>query len=74
MDFLDVLGYVLTPCLVILIANVSNAGAKLLQLCLTQLKSFVTPWTIAHEASVSFGILQARILEWVVSPSSKGSS
>ena len=35
MDFLDVIGYVLTPCLVILIANVSNAGAKLLQLCLT---------------------------------------
>ena len=35
MDFLNVLGYVLTPCLVILIANVSNAGAKLLQLCLT---------------------------------------
>ena len=26
---------------------------------------FVTPWTIAHQAPLSMGILQARILEWV---------
>ena len=26
--------------------------------------SFVTPWTVAHQASLSRGILQARILEW----------
>ena len=29
------------------------------QLCL-----FATPWTTAHQALLSMGILQARILEW----------
>ena len=33
---------------------------------------FVTPW--AHQAPLSVGILQARILEWVAMPSSRGSS
>ena len=35
---------------------------------------FATLWTIAHQASLSMGTLQARILEWVAMPSSKGSS
>ena len=35
---------------------------------------FVTPWTVAFQASLSMGILQARILEWVAMPSSGGSS
>ena len=26
---------------------------------------FVTPWTVAHQAPLPMGILQARILEWV---------
>ena len=30
----------------------------------------VTPWTVAHQAPLSMGILQARVLEWVVMPSS----
>ena len=30
--------------------------------------------TIAHQALLSMGILQARILEWVAMPSSRGSS
>ena len=34
----------------------------------------VTQWTIALQASVSIQILQARILEWVSMPSSRGSS
>ena len=34
----------------------------------------VTPWTVAHQAPLSLGILQARILEWVAMPSSRGSS
>ena len=34
---------------------------------------FVTPWTIAHKAPPSMGILQARILEWVAMPFSRGS-
>ena len=32
---------------------------------------FVTPWTVAHQAPLSVGILQARILEWVVMPFSR---
>ena len=39
------------------------------QLCPT----LVTPWTITHQASLSMGILQARILEWVATPSIRGS-
>ena len=35
---------------------------------------FVTPWTVAYQAPLSVGILQARILEWVTMPSSRGSS
>ena len=34
----------------------------------------VTPWTIAYQDPLSMGILQARILEWVVMPSSRGSA
>ena len=34
----------------------------------------VTPWTVACQAPLSMGILQARILEWVAMPSSRGSS
>ena len=35
---------------------------------------FVIPWTVAHQASLSMGTLQARTLEWVAMPSSSGSS
>ena len=35
---------------------------------LSRVQLFATPWTTVH------GILQARILEWVVFPSSRGSS
>ena len=35
---------------------------------------FVTPWTVARQAPLSMEILQARILEWVGMPSSRGSS
>ena len=36
--------------------------------------TFVTPWTITQQVPLSMGILQARILEWVVMPYSRGSS
>ena len=42
----------------------------LTQLCL----SLYHPRTIAYQAPLSMGILQARILEWVAMPSSRGSS
>ena len=35
---------------------------------------FATPWTVACQTPLSMGILQARILEWVAMPFSKGSS
>ena len=35
---------------------------------------FATPWTLALQAPLSMGILQARILEWVAISSSKKSS
>ena len=35
---------------------------------------FATPWTVAHQAPLFMGVLQARILEWVAMPSSRGSS
>ena len=41
---------------------------------LSRIWHFATPWTVAHQAPLSMGILQARILEWVAMPSSRGSS
>ena len=41
---------------------------------LSRVPVFVTPWTVARQAPRSVGILQARILEWVAMPSSRGSS
>ena len=35
---------------------------------------FATPWAVAHQAPLSMGILQGRILEWFAMPSSRGSS
>ena len=37
---------------------------------LSYVQLFVTPWTVVHQAPLSKGILQARILEWVAVPSS----
>ena len=36
----------------------------------SHVQPFVTPWTVARQAPLSMGILQARILEWVAMPSS----
>ena len=41
---------------------------------LSQVRLFVTSWTVARQASLSMGILQARILERVAISSSRGSS
>ena len=37
------------------------------------MSDFATPWTVAHQAPLSMGILQARTLEWVAISYSKGS-
>ena len=39
---------------------------------LSRVQLFATPWTVAHQAPLSMGILQARILEWVAMPSLQG--
>ena len=41
---------------------------------LSRVQLLLTQWTVAYQAPLSIGILQARILEWVVLPSSRGSS
>ena len=41
---------------------------------LSRVGLFMTPWPVAHQAPLPMGILQARILEWVPMPSSRGSS
>ena len=47
-------------------------GSSLVQ-SLSHVGLFATPWTAARRAPQSTGILQARILEWVAIPSSRGS-
>ena len=42
--------------------------------CFICVQLFTTLWTVAHQAPPSMGILQARILEWVAMPSSRGPS
>ena len=45
---------------------------KCQSLCLVRL--FATPWAVALQGSSVHGILQERILEWVATPFSRGSS
>ena len=41
---------------------------------LSRVRLFVIPRTVARQAPLSMGILQARTLDWVAMPSSRGSS
>ena len=53
-----------------------NPYNSMLVLCLVaqSCPTLCDPWTVACQAPRSIGILQARILEWVAKPSSRGSS
>ena len=42
-----------------------------LEICV---RLFATPWAVACQVPLFMGILQARILEWIAMPSSRGSS
>ena len=42
--------------------------------CFSCVRLFATIWTVAPQAPLSMGIIQARILDWVAMPSSRGSS
>ena len=39
--------------------------------CFSCVQLFATLWTVAHQASLALGILQASILKWVAMPSSR---
>ena len=57
----------------ILLGNPMDGGAWWATVCAWSLNCvwlFATPWTVAHQAPLSMGILQARTLKWVVMPSS----
>ena len=41
---------------------------------LNSVQHFATPWTVAHQAPLSMGFFQAKVLEWVAIFSSRGSS
>ena len=41
---------------------------------LSHVQLFVTPRTVARQIPLFMGILQARILEWVAMPSSRGAT
>ena len=42
--------------------------------CFHHIRLFATLWIASRQARLSMGILQAKILEWVVMPSTRGSS
>ena len=42
--------------------------------CFSRVQLCVTLWIVSLQAPLSMGILQERTLEWVVMPSSRGSS
>ena len=42
-------------------------------ICVPCVRLIVTLWTVAHQAPLCMGILQARILQWVAIPFSRGS-
>ena len=55
--------------------SLENYYENYVYLCVKSLQSCLTLCqTITHEAPLSMGIFQARILEWVAVPSSRGSS
>ena len=35
---------------------------------LSRVRLFATPWTVARQAALSMGILQASMLDWVATP------
>ena len=54
--------------------NIYCGSCACVLICFSYVQLFASPWTVAHQAPLSIGILQARILEWVAMPSSRGSS
>ena len=57
---------------VCLIYNITASQHPVLCVPLGHVLHFATPQTVACQAPLSTGILQARILEWAAMPSSRG--
>ena len=71
----DVWPHTWTPCLAKSThkINYTPLHRVLCAQSLSHVRLFATPWTAAHQAPLSMGILQARILECVSMLSSRGS-
>ena len=54
--------------------NMDDIEGRVLCLVTQWCPALCDPWTSARQAPLSMGICQARILEWVAMPSSRGSS
>ena len=58
--------------------SVSSCGSGQVRACVLNhfscIRLLVTLWTVTHQALLSVGIFQARILEWVAKPFSRESS
>ena len=69
-------GTVMGKTLMIFVVQESSLVNPVVTLCLVAQSclTLVTPWTVACQAPLSMGILQARILEWVAIPFSRGFS
>ena len=57
-----------------LIPSITTLQESFNPLLLSHVRLSVTPWSVAHQAPLVHGFLQARMLEWVAMPSSRGSS
>ena len=58
--------YIIKPCVCVCVCVCTQS--------LSCAQLFEIPWAVARQAPLSMGILQARMLEWVAMPSSRGSS
>ena len=59
---------------VYIMVSISRELSALAVLILSVVSDSASLWAVARQAPLSMGILQARILEWVAMPSSRGSS
>ena len=50
------------------IAEILQGAVRVVVWSLSRVQLFATPGTVARQAPLSMGILQARILEWVAMP------
>ena len=55
------------PCSGLQVSNCVKGGCVLC-LVLSRVQLFATPWTVARQAPLSMGTLQARMLKWVACP------